>query len=127
MRCGAIWTRDPACLGTLKTQIWQHIEDAATAEFGRARNRMATTCLLDLHSAEDPLLRDAAAEGMGSALLMPVSDGGETIAMLELLSRTVTAPDPELMVSLEAIALQLGAIAQLLRLADVPQWRAGRR
>jgi PAS domain-containing protein len=127
MRCGAIWTRDPACLGSLNTQIWQHVEDAATAEFGRARNRMATTCLLDLHSAEDPLLRDAAAEGMGSALLMPVSDGGETIAMLELLSRTVTAPDPELMVSLEAIALQLGATAQLLRLADVPRWRAGRR
>jgi len=30
------------------------------------------------------------------------------------------------MVSLEAIALQLGAIAQLLRLADVPRWRTGR-
>ena len=46
--------------------------------------------------------------------------------MLELLSRTATAPDPELMVSLEAIALQLGAIAQLMTLTDVPEWRLGR-
>jgi PAS domain-containing protein len=126
MRCGASWMRDTEGLATFNTRTWKHVEDAATAEFGRARNRMATTCLLDLQSAEDPLLREAAAQGMGSALLVPVSDGGETIAMLELLSRTDTAPNPELMVSLEAIALQLGATAQLLRLADVPHWRTGR-
>jgi PAS domain-containing protein len=126
MRCGAIWMRDPAGLSTLETRIWQHRQDASTAEFGRARNRMATTCVLELQSAEDPLLRAVAAEGMGSALLVPISNGGETIAMLELLSRTATAPHAELMVSLEAIALQLGAIAQLLKLADVPRWRMGR-
>ena len=125
MRCGASWMRDPAGLAAFETRTWKHVEDAATAEFGRARNRMATTCLLDLPSAEDPLLREAAAQGMGSALLVPVSDGGETIAMLELFSRTASAPNPELMASLEAIALQLGAIAQLLRLADVPRWRTG--
>jgi len=126
MTCGAIWMRDPAGLATFETRTWKHREDASTAEFGRARNRMAATCLLELQSAEDPLLRAAAAEGMGSALLVPISDGGETIAMLELLSRTATAPNAELMVSLEAIALQLGAVAQLLKLADVPRWRMGR-
>jgi hypothetical protein len=63
----------------------------------------------------------------GSALLVPISSGGETIAMLELLSRTATAPNAELMVSLEAIALQLSATAQLLKLADVPRWQMGRR
>jgi GAF domain-containing protein len=87
---------------------------------------MAATCLIELESAEDPLLRAAAAAGMGSALLVPISNGGETIAMLELLSRTASAPNAELIVSLEAIALQLGAIAQLLKLADVPRWRMGR-
>ncbi|HEY4426862.1 MAG TPA: PAS domain-containing protein [Solirubrobacteraceae bacterium] len=123
MRCGAMWTRDPAGLASLETRTWQYRQDASTAEFGRARNRMATTCLLELQSAEDPLLRAAAAAGMGSALLVPISDGGETIAMLALLSRMPTAPDAELMVSLEAIGLQLGAVAQLLKLADVPRWR----
>ncbi len=127
MRCGAIWVEDPAGMAPLETRTWKQRRDASTAEFGRARNRMATTCLLELQSAEDPLLRAAATEGMGSALLVPISDGGETIAMLELLSRTSTAPNAELMVSLEAITLQLGAIAQLLKLADAPHWRLGRR
>jgi hypothetical protein len=126
MRCDAIWMRDPAGLATFETRIWQHREDASSAEFGRACSRMATTCLLELQSAEDALLRAAAAEGMGSALLVPISDGGETIAMLELLSRTATAPNAALMVSLEATALQLSAIAQLLKLADAPRWRMGR-
>jgi hypothetical protein len=126
LRCGAIWIRDPAGLATFETRTWQHREDASTAEFGRARNRMATTCLLELRSAEDPLLKAAAAEGMGSALLVPISDGSEAIAMLELLSRTATAPNAEVMVSLDAIALQLGAIAQLLKLTDVARWRMGR-
>jgi len=126
MRCGGSWMGDPAALAGFNTRTWKHVEDAGTAEFGRARNRMAPTCLLDLQSAEDPLLREAAAQGMGSALLVPISDGGETIAMLELLSRKATAPTPELMVSLEAVALQLGTTAQLLRHADVPRWRTGR-
>jgi PAS domain-containing protein len=126
MRCGAIWMRDPAGMSKLETRIWQHRQDASTAEFGRARNRMATTCVLELESAEDPLLQAVAAEGMGSALLVPIGNGSETIAMLELLSRTATPPNAELMVSLEAIALQLGAMAQLLKLADVPRWRMGR-
>jgi hypothetical protein len=126
MRCGAIWMRDPAGLATLETRTWQHRQDASTAEFGRARSRIAATCLLELQSAEDPLLRAAAAEGMGSALLVPINNDGETIAMLELLSRRATAPSAELMVSLEATALQLGALAQLLKLADAPRWRMGR-
>jgi PAS domain-containing protein len=126
MRCGAIWMHDPAGLDTFETRTWQHRADASTAEFGRARTRMATTCVLELQSAEDPLLRDAAAAGMGSALLVPISDGTETIAMLELLSRRDIAPDAQLIVSLDAIALQLGAMAQLLKRADEPRWRMGR-
>lgn len=126
MRCGAIWTRDTAGLASLEARVWKHVEDPATAEFGRARNRMATTCLLDLQSAEDPLLRAAATEGVGSAILVPVSDGGDTIAMLELLSRRATTPNPELVVSLDAIALQLAALARLLKFTDNRAWRLGR-
>ena len=127
MRCNAIWMRDPSALATFETRTWHHRRDATSAEFGRARNRMASTCVLELRSAEDPLLRAAAEDGMGSALLVPINDGGETIAMLELLSRTDTAPNADLMVSLEAIGLQLGVVAQLLKFADVPRWRMGRR
>ena len=126
MRCGVFWTRDPTGLAAIEGRAWKHAEDPSTAEFGRARNRMATTCLLDLQSAEDPLLRAAAEAGIGSAILVPVSDGGGTIAMLELLSRDAATPDPELVVSLDAIALQLGALARLLKFTDDREWRLGR-
>ncbi len=126
MRCGEVWKRDPGGLASFEARAWKHVEDPASAEFGRARNRMATTCLLDLQSAEDPLLRAAAADGIGSVILVPVSDGGETIAMLELLSRRATTPNPELVVSLDAIALQLGALARLLKFTDDREWRLGR-
>ena len=124
LRCCGVWTRDPARLATFETRSWHHQPDASTGEFARARNRMATTCLLDLQSAEDPLIRAAAAEGMGSALLVPIAGDGETIAMLALFSRTATTPNAELMVSLEAIAGQLGEIAQLKR--TEPRWRSAR-
>jgi PAS domain-containing protein len=126
MACASVWIREGAGLGTFETRTWQHRADASSAEFGRVRNRMAATCLLDLESAEDPLLRAAGAAGMGTAVLLPIGDGAETIAMVELLSRTTTAPNAELMVALDAIALQLGAVAQLLKLSDVPRWRVGR-
>ncbi len=126
MRCGAVWMRDPGALATFASRTWHHRQDVSSGEFGRARNRRATTCVLELRSAEDPVLRAAAEDGMGSALLVPINDGGETIAMLELLSRRDTVPSAELTVSLEAIGLQLGLVAQLLKLADVPRWRIGR-
>jgi PAS domain S-box-containing protein len=126
MACASVWIREGAGLGTFETRTWQHRADASSAEFGRVRNRMAATCLLDLQSAEDPLLRAAGAAGMGTAVLLPVGDGSETIAMVELLSRTTTAPNAELMVALDAIELQLGGVAQLLKLSDVPRWRVGR-
>ena len=126
MRCGVVWSRDPAVLGSFEGRAWKHIEDPSSAEFGRARNRMATTCLLDLQSAEDPLLRAAAEEGIRSAMLVPISDGTATTAMLELFSRRAAAPDPELVVALDAIALQLGALARLLKFTDRTEWRLGR-
>jgi hypothetical protein len=125
IRCCGIWTHDPARLATFETRSWHHQAEASTGEFGRARNRMATTCLLDLQSAEDPLIRAAAAEGMGSALLMPITDGSETIAMLALFSRASTTPDGELMASMEAIAQQLSELAKVVRPPSA-RWRMAR-
>jgi hypothetical protein len=126
MTVGTIWMRDQAALASLEARAWKHRVDASTAEFGRARSRMAPTCLLELQSAEDPLLRTAAAEGMGSALLVPISDGEDAIATIVLFSQTAAAPDAELMVSLESIALQLGATAQLGKATYSPGRRTTR-
>lgn len=126
MRCGEVWMRDPTALASIESRAWKHVEDPSAGEFGRARNRMAATCLLDLESAEDRLLAAAGAEGVGSAILVPISDGSDTVAMLELLSRGASMPNPELVVSLDAIALQLGALARLLKFTDDREWRLGR-
>lgn len=126
LRCGFIWRRDPTELTSFESRAWKCVVDPATAEFGRARNRTATTCLLDLQSAEDPLLRAAGQEGIGSAMLVPISDGGDMIAMLGLLARGTTMPNPDLLVSLDAIALQLVALARLLKFTDDRTWRIGR-
>jgi hypothetical protein len=126
MKCVAMWTADDAGLSSFETRTWQHRQDVAGTEFGRARNRAAPTCLLELQTAEDGLLRAASAEGLGSAMLVPIADGGETIAMLELMSRRVGAPDADLMLFLESVALQLGAVARLLNSAASPRWRTGR-
>jgi PAS domain-containing protein len=126
MTCSAMWMRGAGNLARFETRTWQHRPDASKAEYGRARKRMAATCLLELESAEDGLLRAAADVGMGSALLVPISDGGETIAMLELFASTDAPPNAELMESLDAIALQLGGIAQLIKHSEVPRWRMGR-
>jgi hypothetical protein len=59
-------------------------------------------------------------------VLVPISDGRDTIAMLELLSRSTTSPDPELVLRLDAIALQLGVLAHLFKYTDDREWRLGR-
>lgn len=126
LKCEAMWTEDPLEMESFETLGWQHRPEWTGTEFGRARNRPAPTCLLELQSAEDGLLRVAAKEGMGSALLVPIRDGQKTIGMLGLMSRTETAPDPKLMLSLEAVASQLAAIAQLLNLGAAAHWALGR-
>jgi hypothetical protein len=126
MKCAATWTAGAVDLDTFEARAWQSPRDVSVGEFGRARSRPAPTCLLDLESAEDALLRAAASAGIRRALLVPIRSGVDTIAMLELLSCAASPPDSELMLSLEAIALQLGTVSQLLTLAATPHWTFGR-
>jgi hypothetical protein len=120
MKCAASWAGDAISSHTFETQIWQHRQKPPA---GLNRSPKA---VVDLASAQDALLNAAAGEGIGSAVFVPVSDGAQLVAMLELLSRHAAAPPAELMVSLESIALQLAAIARLLTTASTPQWRVGR-
>jgi PAS domain-containing protein len=126
MKCVAMWTDGSPNLSALETRTWQHRQDVGGTEFGRARNRSGATCLLELPTAEDSLLRAAAAEGMSSAVLVPIQNGSETIGMLELLSRSEVPPNGELTLFLEGVGLQLAALAQMLNFAAVPRWTVGR-
>jgi hypothetical protein len=84
------------------------------------------TWLAELDASRDRHFAAAAAQGLRSALLVPIRDGIATVGMLELLSRAHLTIDPDVTASLEAIALQLGHFAHLLRLGASPHWRLGR-
>ncbi len=126
MKCAAMWTGGDPSLSAFETRTWQHRQRALAAGRGSAGGGTAVTCVQDLPTAGDSLLRAAATDGMGSAVVVPISDGKEPIGMLQLLSVSTTPPNSELILSLEGIALQLGAIAQQLNPAKAAHWHFGR-
>jgi PAS fold len=126
LRCVAMWTRDPDRHSKFQTLTWQRPEPLAGTELGRASGAGHPLALVDLDASTDHRMNLAAGEGMGLAVLVPVRDGVSTLALLELLSTEREQIEPESLTALEAIALQLGHFAHLLRLGARPQWRFGR-
>ncbi len=126
LRCVAMWTRDPDGSGAFQTLTWQHPEPLNGSELGRASTAAHPIAIADVEASQDHRFKLAAAEGMRCAMLVPIRDGVSTLAVLELLGRDDRLPDPHWSLSLEAIALQLGHFAHLLRLGAKPNWRLGR-
>jgi hypothetical protein len=126
MECVAISTAGALAESTFDTQIWQHRPDVSRREFGRAWSQSKPSSVTDLPAAEDRLLRAAAEHGMASAVLVPIRDGAETIALVGLVSHANGAPSDELLLSLEGVGVQIGAIGHLLSAAGAPRWRVGR-
>jgi GAF domain-containing protein len=125
LRCAAMWIESES-LGPFETMTWQRAEPGDDTEIGRALVGKHAVVLADLESIQDRRLQSAVGAGMRSALLVPIRDGAQPIALLEFLSREPEAPDSDLAVSMEAIGLQLGHFAHLLRLGGKAQGRFGR-
>jgi hypothetical protein len=123
MKCAAAWVGESLSSSTFETQVWQHRQKLPAAA---DRNGHTPQPVLELASAKDALLKIAAAEGMGSAVLVPIGDGSQLIGMVQLFSSYAGPLSAELMVSLDAVALQLAATARLLTSASTPHWRFGR-
>ncbi|HEY5261326.1 MAG TPA: GAF domain-containing protein, partial [Solirubrobacteraceae bacterium] len=113
-------------LGLWETTTWQRRQSPTASEVGRAAGRDVATWLDDLGVVDDPQLTAAAGEGMRAALLVPMRHGGETSGVLELLTQTPGAPNPEVLAAMEAVALQLAQFEYLLRRGAEPRWRLGR-
>jgi hypothetical protein len=64
---------------------------------------------------DDPRLSQAFAAGAQTVLHLPIRDGVARIGVLELLSAGDEEPDPDLVPMLEAVGLQLGQFAALIR------------
>lgn len=126
MKCAAIWVRGGAGLEAFETRTWKHRLGATTLAAAGAADGSATSCVLDLETAEDVALRAAAGAGMRYAVLVPIGDGTGTVGLLELVSASAGSPSAELALSLEAIGLQLGAIAHQLTAGSSPRWHVGK-
>jgi hypothetical protein len=123
MKCAAAWLGETLNSSTFETQVWQHRQKPPAAVNGNGHTPHA---LLELGTAKDVLLKAAAAEGMGSSIVVPIADEAQLIGLVQLFSSHAESPHPELMLSLEGIALQLAGVARLLNSASTPQWRFGR-
>jgi PAS domain S-box-containing protein len=127
MRCVAMWTAEATTSSTFETRVWQHRQKLPVNGGSPQHPPTRAISFVDLQTAEDPLLKAAADEGIGSAVLVPITDGPQLIGTLQLMSRHTTSPTAELMLSLEGVALQLVAISRLLDLGSTPHWRVGTR
>ncbi|HYB26190.1 MAG TPA: PAS domain-containing protein [Solirubrobacteraceae bacterium] len=122
MQCVAMWGAEATISSAFETWVWQH-RPKLPDERGAWRPPAPATSFVDLETAEDALLRAAAGEGIGSAVLVPIHDGAGLVGTLQLMSRNTTPPTAELMLSLEGVALQLATIARLLEASGTPHWR----
>jgi hypothetical protein len=96
-----MWT-DSADLKAFETATRQRGEQAMDGELWRALAAAYTTSLSDLRLSGDGRPSEAAAEGRRSGLLVPVRDGLQPLALIELLSREPVDPSDDLTASIEA-------------------------
>lgn len=121
MKCIAVWTGDAISSSTFETRTWQHRQ-----KLPGDPNASEVKVLSPLEGADDAVLKAAAAEGLSWSVLVPISDGMQLIGMLQLFSSRAEAASPDVIVSLEAVGLQLAAAGRLLETASTPHWRVGR-
>jgi PAS domain-containing protein len=126
LRCAAMWTSLPDQLGQFETATWQGRQSLATSEVGRTTASRNSRWLAELETVDDAHIRAAAEAGMRAALLVAIQHDAKTVGVLELLTRASVAPDSEIALATEAVALQLAHFEYLLRRGAEPHWRLGR-
>jgi hypothetical protein len=126
LKCAAMWTADPDRRAEFETRTWQRPHSRTRTELGTAFATGEAAWLTGIEKSEDERLLMAAREGMNTALIVPVCDGGSAVAVLELLSCPAAPPDEDVAASIAAVALQLGHFWHLLRAGAEPHWHVGR-
>jgi hypothetical protein len=126
LKCSAMWMAEADGRAEFETRTWQRPHAIAETELGRAFSSGDTAWITRIGESTDDRLVTAAAEGMGTALIVPICEGGRSVAVLELLCREVAPPDEDVAASIAAVAVQLGHFWHLLRAGAAPHWRLGR-
>ncbi len=115
LRCGGSWSSD--ALSALEDQTTRSAQSVGGSALGRAlyaREPVAVT-LGAAGDDGDERLAQAFAGGVRTALHVPIRDGVARIGVLELLSTGPSAPEEDVVAALEAVGLQLGQFAALMR------------
>ena len=124
--CFASWTADTDRLSEFETATWKRRQPLQGSCVGQALSSAESRWLVTDGEGDDPRLAALARQGIVGALLVPIRDGVNTMAALELASVSSAPPTAELVTAVEAVALQLGHFGHLLWLGSRPNWRVGR-
>jgi hypothetical protein len=124
--CFAMWTGENRRLGALETATWQRRQPLTGSTIGEALTSEESGWLAADPRAADRRLQLLAQHGIRGALIVPVKDGAQPVAALELLTVGAAQPSRELVDAIETIALQLGHFSHLLSAGAQPRWRFGR-
>lgn len=125
LRCAAMWVDPTAELAPLETATWQQMPRSDDDDIATALHGVAAVSTIEL-DPEHRLAKMARDHGLRHAVRVRVGPRGQAIALLELLTDTPPTADGALAVSLEAVAIQLGQVAELMRLGAQPRWAMGR-
>jgi hypothetical protein len=125
LRCAATWADPAAELAQLETATWQELPALHASPQGLALHEKPPQWLAELDPG-DRRFNAVSAHGMSCGLLIPVHDGTEPVALIELLGRNRTPPDAEQHLAFAAIGVQLGHLRRLARLGAEPRWGSGR-
>jgi hypothetical protein len=124
--CFAMWTGENRRLSSLETATWQRRQPLTGSTIGEALTWRESRWLSADPEAGDRRLQLLAQHGLRGALIVPIRDGVQPVAALELLSVAPTPPSSELTDAIETIALQIGHFWHLLSAGAQPRWRFGR-
>src|SRR5207253_10893461 len=101
LRCAAMWTVEAGRLGSFETLTWQRSERASATPLGDALLAPELTALSDLGALDGGRMSQVFEQGMRTALLVPIRDGVQPLAVLELLTQSSKPPSADLTASLE--------------------------
>lgn len=121
LRCAASWSREP--LADLE-RVSRGTAHDVSSRLGAALYAREPVWIEDLPAAAASASQDedgpdrlaqAGEAGITTALMLPIREGVARVGVLELLARTQSERDPEILDALEAVGLQLGQFAALIR------------
>ena len=108
-----IWHLDDQRFAPLRALTEAHQVRSGEGLVGRALASRRTTTVSDLDTIEGFLRRDVArAAGLNGAVAIPVRMGTDLVAVIEFFAYGAIATDPELIQTLEHVALQLGRVVE---------------